>query len=226
MRGIVGGKWLMLVGLLLAQVPSFSQADRPSGSLILSGHPGQAPLIQINGRSYVAVDELARLMNGALSYQGMQITLTLASAASAANNIPLAGQPAHSGFSRDFLNATIETVSDIREWRSALLNAVQNGYPVTEAWMDNYRAQVAKNLHLATIAVTTHSDRDALQLLSKESDHMQELSNKILTARKRLNYMTPDSVKKDPLDQKILNCAHSLTAMAASGEFQDNGSCH
>lgn len=225
-RGIVGSKWLMLVGLLLAQGPGFSQANQPGGSLILSGHPGQAPLTQINGRSYGAVDELARLMSGALSYQGMQITLTLPTAASAANNTPPASQPATSGFSRDFQNATIETVSAIRESRSALLNVVQNGYPVTEAWMDDYRAQVARNLHLTSIAATTNSDREALQLLSQESDHMQELGNKILTARKRLNYITPDSVKKDPLDQKILNCARFLAAMAASGEFRDDGSCH
>jgi hypothetical protein len=226
MRGTVGSKWLMLVGLLLARGSSFSQADQPGGSLILSGHPGQAPLTQINGRSYVAVDELARLMSGALSYQGRQITLTLPTGASAANSIPLASQPGTAGFSREFLNATIETLSEIREWRTALLSAVQNGYPVTEAWMDDYRAQAAKNLHLTSIAATTDSDRNALQLLSKEFDHMQELGNKILTARKRLNYMTPDSVKKDPLDQKILNCAHSIAAMAASGNFQDNGSCH
>ena len=56
---------------------------------------------------------------------------------------------------------------------------------------------------------------------------MQELDNKVLTARKKeLDYMAPDSVKNDPLDQKLLNCAHSLAAMAASREFQDNGSCH
>jgi hypothetical protein len=54
---------------------------------------------------------------------------------------------------------------------------------------------------------------------------MQELGNKILKARKNLSYITPDSVKKDALDQKIMNCAHSLAAMATSGEFQDNGSC-
>jgi hypothetical protein len=62
--------------------------------------------------------------------------------------------------------------------------------------------------------------------VSKEFNHMQELGNKILAARKNLNYITPDSVKKDPLDQKITNCARSLAAMAASGEFQDDGSCN
>jgi hypothetical protein len=33
-------------------------------------------------------------------------------------------------------------------------------------------------------------------------------------------------VQKDPLDQKIMNCARSLAAMVASGAFQDNGSCN
>jgi hypothetical protein len=107
-----------------------------------------------------------------------------------------------------------------------LLNAGENGYPVKDAWMDNYRAQTAKNLRLTSVAATTDSDRNALQLLSKEFDHMQELGNKILAARKKLSYITPDIVKKDPLDQKILNCARFLAAMAASGEFQDDGSCN
>jgi hypothetical protein len=28
------------------------------------------------------------------------------------------------------------------------------------------------------------------------------------------------------LDQSILNCAHSLAAMAANGQFVDDASCH
>ena len=36
---------------------------------------------------------------------------------------------------------------------------------------------------------------------------MQELSDKILRARKNLNDISPDALKNDPLDQKILKCA-------------------
>src|SRR3984885_9623203 len=97
---------------------------------------------------------------------------------------------------------------------------------MTDVWLDHCYAPAAKNLRLASVAATTDSDRNALRLLSKELDHMQELSNRILTARRNLSYISPDSVKKDPLDQKILKCARSLAAMAASGEFQDEGSCH
>ena len=219
MRAIELGQWLTMVGLLVAHGAGSSQPSQARETLVVSGHSGQAPLIRINGGSYVAVDALARLMNGSLAYQEDQVVLTVP----AAGAVPTGVQPT---FSKDFLKAAIETLSDIREWRSALLNAVENSYPVKDAWMDGYRAQATKNLRLASVAVTTTSDGNALQLLSKEFDHMQEFGNKILAARKNMNYITRESVTKDPLDQKILNCARSLAAMAASGKFQDDGSCN
>jgi hypothetical protein len=162
-------------------------------------------------------------MNGSLGYRGNEITLTLPGAASAAG--APASQPASRAFSKDFLNAGIETMSDIREWRSALLVAVDNGAMVTAAWMDDYGAPATKNLRLASVAATTDADRSALQLLNKELGHMKQLGDKVLAARKTRSYITADILKKDPLDQKLLKCAHSLGEMAASGEFQDNGSC-
>src|SRR5258708_7975567 len=98
MRRIEKSKWLLLAGLLLARGPGFSQTDQQSGSFILSGHSGQAPLIQLHGRPYVAVDALAQLMSGSLSYQGSQITLTLPTAASTPSAVPPASRPATSGF--------------------------------------------------------------------------------------------------------------------------------
>ena len=225
MQFMAHGRRLTLVGLLIASGLGFSQADQQGGTLTVSGHSGQAPVTQINGRSYVAIDALARLMNGSLGYQGNHITLTVPSDGSRAGGPPT-GQPANSGFSKDFLNAAIETMSDVREWRSALLNDVQNGSPVTETWMANYHAEAVKSLRLTSVAATTDSDHNALRLLSKELDHMQELGNKVLAARKNRSYITADIVQKDPLDQKILNCARSLAAMVASGEFQDNGVCN
>jgi hypothetical protein len=225
MQFIAHGRRLTLVGLLIASGLGLSQTAQQSGTLTVSGHSGQAPVTQINGRSYVAIEALARLMNGSLGYQGNHITLTVPSAGSVAGGPP-PGQPANSGFSKDFLNAAIETMSDIREWRSALLNDVQNGSPVTETWMANYHAEAVKSLRLTSVAATTDSDHNALRLLSKELDHMQELGNKVLAARKNRSYITADIVQKDPLDQKILNCSRSLAAMVASGEFQDNGVCN
>jgi hypothetical protein len=223
MRGIARGGWLTLVVLLIATGVGFSQAEQQDGALIVSGHAGQAPITHLNGRPYVAIDALARLMSGSLGYRGNEITLTLPGAESEVDS-----QPANRALSRDFLNAGIETMSDIREWRSALLVALQNGYRAAELpiLIDPYQGQAAKNLRLASVAAATDSDRNALQLLNKEFGHMQQLSNKIVAARKKASYITADSVKKDALDQKVLKCAHALGEMAASGEFHDNGSCH
>ena len=110
MQFIAHGRRLTLVGLLIASGLGFSQADQQGGTLTVSGHSGQAPVTQINGRSYVAIDALARLLNGSLGYQGNHITLTVPSDGSRAGGPPT-GQPANSGFSKDFLNAAIETMT-------------------------------------------------------------------------------------------------------------------
>ena len=218
-------KWilpLVLCFVFAAEMPAFPQAQ-PSGTLVVTGQPGQTPIVQINGRSYVDITALARLINGSLSFKGNQLTLTLPG--SGESTPPPASQPA-SAFSKEFLRAGIEYMSVIREWRSALLDAVQNGYPVTDAFVAAYRGQASTSLRLASVAASTDSDHSAFQLLSNEFDNMQKLSNKVLAARKNMNYISADALKDDALNQQVLSCARSLAAMASSGQFQDDGSCH
>jgi len=218
---------MLLAAVLAWPALVLSQTAQPSATLLVSGQPGQAPVLQTNGRSYVDVEALARLINGSLSFKGNQITLTLpASASTAPDAADQASQPANPGFSKEFMKAGIEEMSVIREWRSALVNAVQNGYAVTDTFVAGYQGQATTNLRLASVAISTDSDQSAFQLLSNELDNMQKLSNKILKARKNMNYIPTDALKGDPLDQKILNCARSLASMAASGQFVDDGSCN
>jgi hypothetical protein len=218
---------LMLVLLLIVPALALSQAQQQTQTLNVEGKSGEATVLQINGRSYVDLEALARAVNGSLSFNGNRITLTLpASSGSNATAAPPASPTASSGLSKEFMKAGIEEMSAIREWRSALANAVQNGYPVTEDWVGAYRGQAATSLRLASVAVSTDSDGSAYQLISNVFDNMQQLSNKYVAARKSLNYMAPDSLKNDPLNQKILSCARSLASMAASGQFVDDGSCH
>jgi hypothetical protein len=218
---------LMIVLLLVVPVLALSQAQQQTQTLIVEGKSGEATVLQMNGRSYVDLEALARVVNGSLSFNGNRITLRLpASSGNNATAAPPASPTANSGLSKEFMKTGIEEMSAIREWRSALANAVQNGYPVTEDWVGAYRGQAATSLRLASVAVSTDSDGSAYQLISNVFDNMQQLSNKFLAARKSMNYMEPDSLKNDPLNQKILSCARSLAAMAASGQFADDGSCH
>lgn len=217
----------LLLGLLASPGIALAQAVQQDSTLLVNGLPGQAPVLRVNGRSYVEIEGLARLISGSLAFNGNQIVLTLPASSPSASAAPdRANQPGTPAFSKEFLRAGIEEMSVIREWRSALLNAVQNGYPLTDEFVAGYQGQASTNLRLASVAISTDSDRSAFQLLSNELDSMQKLSSKILKARKHMNYIPTDALKGDPLDQKVLNCARSLASMAVSGQFLDDGSCN
>ena len=217
----------VVFALLTLTSPVVAQAAGRNVKLFVHGLPGQMAVLQVDGRSYVAVEDLARFISGSVGFSGNEITLTLPSSsrcASAATDS--ASRPGNSAFSKEFMKAGIEEMSVIREWRSALVNAVQDGYAVTDAFVAAYQSQASTNLRLAFVAISTDADRSAYNLLSNEFDSIQTLSNKILAARKNMNYVPTDALKGDALDQKILNCARSLASMAADGQFLDDGSCN
>jgi hypothetical protein len=218
----------ILFTLLLAlPLLALSQAAQQTRTLVINGQTGQVTVVQVDGRSYVDLEALARIGNGSLGFNGNQITLTLPGATS----VPAAAAPAVNssgtpGLSKGFLKAGIEAMSLVREWHSALANAIQNGFPIAESWLSGYRIQAAAGLRLATVAASTDSDQSAVQLLNAEFENMKTLSNNYVAKRQALDYIAPDALTNDDLNQKIMNCGHSLAAMAASGQFVDDGSCH
>jgi hypothetical protein len=123
------------------------------------------------------------------------------------------------------LNAAIEQAATLREWHTALASAIQNGYPLTADMLAPYRAQATTNLRLASVAVSTDSDRSAYQLLNNVFQNMGKLADKYAAMRANMTYISPDALQNDSSNQRLVACGHSLTAMAASGQFVDDGSC-
>jgi hypothetical protein len=226
-----GTKWILAMLVIIPAVALGKAAQEPQ-TLSVNGQPTQINVVQMNGHSYVDIAALARAANGSLSFNGNQITLTLpgssnatAPAAAPARAQASAGLAANSDFSKSFMRAGIEQMTIIREWRTALANAVQNGFPITDDWLSAYRSQATTALRLAFVAISTDSDNDAYGLLNSEFENMKSLSNNYVALRQSMQFIAPDSLANDPLNQKILNCGHSLAAMAANGQFVDDGSC-
>jgi hypothetical protein len=219
--------WLILLVLLIVPELARSQAVQQSRTLIVNGQSGPVKIMEIDGQSYVDLESLARIANGTLGFSGSQITLTLPSSAASTESAATPSKlPANSGFSKEFLRASIEEMAVIREWRSALVNSIENNFPIQEDWVEGYRGQAATSLELASVSASADSDRSAAQLLSNEFDNMKALSVQLLAERKNMQQVSPEHLKDDPLNQKILTCARSLASMAVGGQFVDDASCH
>ena len=217
---------LILLALLIVPGPALSQAVQQTRTLTVNGHSGQVRIMEVDGRLYVDVESLARIGNGTLGFKGKDITLALpSSAAGTAPAAALSSPRANSGFSKEFLRASIEAMAVIREWRSALVISIENNYPIQGDWAERYRAQASSSLRLASVAASTDSDRSAFQLLNNEFDNMKTLNAKLFDERKT-HSVSPGDLNSDPLNQNILTCARSLASMAVGGQFVDDSSCH
>ena len=216
---------MMLVMILL--LPLLVLAAQETGALLIEGQRGQARVIQVQGKSYVEVEGLARITGGSLRFAGNQIILTLPSGGNTAQQTEQSAPAPRPvvGLSRPFLTAGIETMREILEWHAFLKTGIERGYPLSDVWFGNFRRQIQSSVKQAEAAASTDMDQRALPLLTNELNTMGALTDKYLKITLSRDYLASDSLNSDPTDQKLLTCWQSLASMASSNQFVDDGSC-
>ena len=213
----------MLTAPLVLPLHADAQGPQSGSTLTIAGHAGEARLLQLNGKSYIDLETLARLTQGTLSFKANRTVLTLPSS-DATEQAPT--PPAKAGFSRTFTVAGIEELGVIREWRVAIVNAVQNNAPLSEDWVAAQQRLAEKNLALASAEASTDDDHSAYPLLSAEFNNMQTLSDRYIAIRKQFASISPDTFESSPLEDQILSCARDFVSMTESHAFEDQSSCH
>jgi hypothetical protein len=197
-----------------------------SGLLLIDGPQGEAIVTQAQGKNYVEVDELARITGGSIRFVGNRIILTLPANGDSSSHVLQPSSVAPAGYSRPFLGTGIETMRQILEWHAALKSAIERGYPLSEEWIGNFRRQIQSSLKQVEAAASTDMDHKAIPLLANEFDNMSALTGKYQKLTASRDYIAPNSLSTDPLEQKLLTCWQSLASMASSNQFVDDGSCH
>jgi len=229
---------IVTISTMLPMLPTDCNAQTPKkgSTLVVAGYPGQAQLLEINGKSYVEVEKLALLTKGTLSFKANLTILTIkatnaeaqappAPAPTAAPAPAPTAPPAKPALSRAFIQACVEELSVIREWRSEIVNAVGSNTPLGEDWIATHHRLAEKNLALASAAMSTDDDRSAYPLLSAEFNNMQKLSDLYLAARNQYKFISPESFGNSALEDQIQSCAQGFTSMTESHEFQDQAAC-
>jgi hypothetical protein len=223
MKMILVGLAAMLTAPGMLTVNGSAQTPQKATTFTIAGHPGEAQILQINGKSYIDIEALARLTQGSLSFKGNLTILTLPPLDGEA----LAATPhAKAGFSIAFVQAGIEEMSMIREWRIAIVNAVLNNNSISVDWISAQHRQAEKSLALTSAAASTDDDRSAYPLLSAEFNNMQKLSELYLAMRNQAAFISPDTFDNGPLEEQILTCARGFVSMTESHEFLDQAACH
>ena len=200
-------------------------------TVVVNEHSGKLAVLQMDNKTYVDLKRLVQIGHGSIDYHGNKILLTFPGPVEhEAVPVEKPEESDSSRLSRDFMKTGIEAISLMREWASTLANAIQNAYPVTEESMASYRARAQTAVAMASAASVNEADRNGLHLLNSEFQAVQEWSNKLLEAHRSMNagkYAVSDTaLRDDPLSQKIVTCGRFLGQMLASGDFQDDSSCH
>ena len=210
--------------LFILLVPLLVLVAEETSSLLIDGPQGRATVIQVQGKNYVELQDFARITGASLRFTAKEITLTLPEK----DTVPQLERSTAAqgvGISKPFLSAGIETMREILEWHAALKNGIERGYPLSDTWFGNYRRQVRSSLALTEAAASTDLDQKSLPLLRNEFNTMNALTDKYLKIAVSRDYLAPDSLNSDPMDQKLLTCWQSLASMASSNQFVDDGSC-
>lgn len=230
MFGLTKRTSLVLLALLTTGTVTMAQVQRQALTLSVQGYPGDVPVVQLEGRNLVEVQDLARITNGSLSFDKSRIILTLPDCSAAKKAGDDSAKP---GFSRAFTKAAIEAMASIREWGGMLMITVQNGYPVGNTMAGNtvmaYEGRAADSIALASSAASTDSDFRALELLKNEFTNVQEWADSYAKARNSMsaaNLSTSEHpLKDDPDVQKLVHCGQFLAQMFAGNTFQDEATC-
>jgi hypothetical protein len=222
-------RYLVLFGIIVFSLGSVLWAQRaPDKILVVNGKTIDSPLIQIAGHSYVAVETLAQITNGVIAVQPDRIVLTIPVAASSAPPPP-PSPPSPEGLSKEFAREAIAVLAEMREWRGAIGTTRSYNVPFTGTWPQDYHDHAEASLQHVSVAASTASDRDALQLLRNEFDNLSNWTGIVIAERQALNAtktVDPNMMQNDQALAKISSCSSFLSGMLVSGAFADSPTCH
>jgi hypothetical protein len=219
---MIRNPFIVTIAFAMLALVAAAQTARQLRTLTTRGYAREAPVVHSENRVLVDVEDLARITDGSLSFEGDHVVLTLA-----ADKDP-------NRFSHAFTKAGIEAMASIREWGGTLMITVQNGYPVGNTMSGNtimaYQGRAGDSVALASAEATTEADRRGLELLQNEFRNVQAWSDAFIKARASLNAATLTTsstpLQENPEVHKMMECGQFLTQMFASGHFEDDSICH
>ena len=213
---------LLSLGLILSVSETVAQ-DTPTRTLSVNGKTVDAGVVLVEGRSHVDIESLAQAIGGSVTLGPNRIELTIPGPPASP------GRQTDEGMLKDFQRIAVFTLAEMRERRGAIGTLVTTGMPVAGTWSQDYHDRVEANLMQATLAASTESDHQALELLQHEYALLSKWADTVLGEREALNAertIDPNSLDNDQSLAKISKCDQFLSSMIVGGDLYDDPICH
>jgi hypothetical protein len=223
--------WRLFFSILAFSVAAFSQNELVKRNIVVNGHQGVITVYRVDGHHFVDLEKLVQIANASVSFQGETVLLTFNTASQSAPPPPPPEQTQHSSstMSPQFMNATVQGLGMLRQWRETMAYGITRGIPGDGSRMAMYQNKAGEQLKLIKVAATTDGDQSAYALVSKDFANVNDWYNQLVQGRKNMNTgnysMSSDALSNDPQYQKIVACSDFLSKMIPSGTFSDDGSC-
>lgn len=198
----LNSRFLTAAALVLAFAVLLCSAEKRI--LILNGIEVPGSITEVNGRTYVELEALARAANGSIHYQSNHILLDL----------PAEATPRQTGISKDFARSGVAALAQMREWKGVVEASLDSGLVVQESWIEPHRVEAQHALAQASLATKTQADRDAATLIQNEFSQLQLWAQNAVAERKALNAthtMSERGRQDDEALSKIAQCGRFLT---------------
>lgn len=221
--------FLVFLSVMWFGAAASAQNATAKKDLVVNGHETPGAVVQMDGKSYVDVEAFAQAVNASVRFDANKVVLTLANVPSE-NKANKAANPA--GLSREFAQAGIAALSDMREWRGGIASALRFGVAAGNwlgPWLQDYQVKAQKSMDQASLAAKSEGDHKAAELLRNELGNVAQWDSQTQTTIQSLNAepaINPSVAENDPLRIKIADCSSFLVGMLVSGEYGDNANCH
>ena len=222
--------WKFAISFLILLGVAVSQSSHRKRTLVINGHSGDAIIYEIDGKSFVDLETLARVANGSMSFQNNQIVLTLPPASESGIRPTDTRHTSDLNFSAEFMREAVQTLATLKDWTNTLAYAATKGIPGDGNRLVVFHDRAGESLRLSKVAASSTADQSALILLTNEFNIVSTWNDKLIHERKSMDSgkysLSENALRTDQHYQKIMDCGKFLGTMIPSGQFQDDYACH
>jgi hypothetical protein len=131
--------------------------------------------------------------------------------------------------SRGFAVAALNAANRLKFTERRIANSIKMGFPLGEFWIQTDFDSIDDSIAQAALSATNEADRQALQQLETQTQHLRLWSDWLIKQNRQLRlaeyYISASPLDNDERFQNTVTCTNFLMSMLASGRLAENSSC-